>query len=49
MPESSIARDRLEEQIVWYDANSASNKRLFTWFRTATITLSVSIRCRQRS
>jgi len=43
MPEPDVVIDRLEDQIKWYDQESARSKRMFKRLKTATLAISVSI------
>jgi Protein of unknown function (DUF4231) len=43
MSEPDVVIDRLEDQIKWYDNQSASAKRMFKRLKTATLAISVSI------
>lgn len=43
MSEPDVVIDRLEDQIKWYDKESASSKRMFKRLKTATLAISVSI------
>lgn len=43
MSEPDVVIDRLEEQLKWYDKESAHSKRMFKWLKTATLAISVSI------
>ena len=43
MSEPDVVVDRLEDQIKWYDKESARCKRLFKRLKTATMAISVSI------
>jgi len=43
MSEPNVVIDRLEDQIKWYDNQSASAKRMFKRLKTATLAISVSI------
>ena len=43
MSTSDVVIERLEDQIKWYDRESARSKRLFKRLKTATLAISVSI------
>jgi len=43
MSQSSVAFERLEDQLEWYDSKSGYNQRMFKRLRIATIAISVSI------
>jgi len=41
MSQSSVAFERLEDQLEWYDSKSGYNQRMFKRLRIATIAISV--------
>jgi hypothetical protein len=43
MSEPDVVIDRLEDQIKWYDKQSAHSKNFFKRLKTATLAISVSI------
>src|SRR5258708_20811250 len=43
MSTPDVVIDRLEDQIKWYDKESAHSKRMFKRLKTATLAISVSI------
>jgi len=43
MSTPDVVMDRLEDQIKWYDKESARSKRMFKRMKTATLAISVSI------
>lgn len=43
MSEPDVVIDRLEDQIKWYDKESAHSKRMFKRMKTGTMAISVSI------
>lgn len=43
MSQADVVLERLEDQIKWYDKESARSKRMFKRMKTATLAISVSI------
>lgn len=43
MSTPDVVVNRLEDQIKWYEKESAHSKRMFKWLKTATLAISVSI------
>jgi hypothetical protein len=43
MSPPDVALDHLEDQLKWYEKESARSKRMFRWLKTATPATSVAI------
>lgn len=43
MSQMDIVLERMEDQLNWYDKKSSYNERMFRWFKSATMVVSISI------